>query len=198
MPREALGNFLHLSPFEAKDPCPSPVNIVGRMNLRRAFLFIAITSFALASEPKEVAEAAMRAWVSHDAKSLYQLSHPELISRMRSARAVLFYLKSHPEKGAIPRSGSDSEVVSLMCEALAAIVPPRDDRFVYEDRYVDTKEVGHLAIVTFESSATSVDRSSKARSSPTRFVLKQKDGKWLFMWSPAVSLHVDLAWDPRS
>ena len=74
-----------------------------------------------------------------------------------------------------------------MCEALAAIVPSRDGRFVYEDRYV----------VTFDSSVTSSGRSAKAPSSPTPFVLKKKDGKWLFLWSPSVSIHVDLAWDPR-
>lgn len=116
---------------------------------------------------------------------------------MRSARIIQFYLESRPEKSAIPKSGSGAEVVSLMCEALAAIVPPRDGRFVYEDRYVGTKEVGDLAVVTFESSVTSAGSSSKAQGSPTEFVLKQKDGKWLFLWSPAVSIHVDLDWDPR-
>ena len=139
----------------------------------------------------------MRAWETHDAKTLYPLSHPELILRMRSARIIQFYLESHPEKMAIPKSGSDAEVVSLMCEALAAIVPPRDGRFVYEDRYVGTKEIGDLAVVTFESSVTSAGSSSKARGFPTGFVLKQKDGKWLFLWSTAVSIHVDLDWDPR-
>lgn len=167
------------------------------MNWLRTFLLGAIASSALAGEPKEVAEAAMRAWVAHDAKALYPLSHPELISRMRSARVIEFYLEHHPEKSAIPKSGSGAEVVSLMCEALASIVPPRDGRFIYEDRFVDSKEVGDLAVVTFESSVASTGSSSKARSSSTTFVLKQKDGKWLFLWSPAVSLHVDLAWDPR-
>lgn len=167
------------------------------MNWLRMLLALVLASSALATEPKEVAEAAMRAWVSHDAKALFPLSHPELISRMRSARAIQFYLASHPEKSAIPKAGSDFEVVALMCDALAAIVPPRDGQFVYEDRYVGTKEVGDLAVVTFESSVTSASSSSKARSSPTTFVLKQKDGAWLFLWSSAVSVHVDLTWDPR-
>lgn len=139
----------------------------------------------------------MRAWVSHDAKALYPLSHPELISRMRGARIIQFYLEHHPEKNAVPKSGSDAEVLALMCEALAAIVPPRDGRFVYEDRYVDTKDAGDLAVVNFESSVTSAGSSSKPRISPTQFVLKKQDGKWLFLWSPSVSIHVDLAWDPR-
>lgn len=139
----------------------------------------------------------MRAWVSHDAKKLYPLSHPDLILRMRSARLIQFYLERHPEKRAVPKSGSDADVVALMCEALAAIVPPRDGRFVYEDRYVATKETGDLAIVTFESSVTPAGSAAKARSSPTEFALKREEGKWLFLWSPSVSIHVDLAWDPR-
>lgn len=167
------------------------------MTRLRTFLLIVTASSALASEPKEVAESAMRAWVSHDAKMLYSLSHPELISRMRSARLIQFYLERHPEKISVPKSGSDADVVALMCEAMAAIVPPRDGRFVYEDRYVHTKEAGDLAVVTFESSVTGAGSSTKSRSSPTEFALKKKDGKWLFLWSPSVSIHVDLDWDPR-
>jgi len=167
------------------------------MNWLRTFLFVAVASSALASQPRDVAEAAMRAWVSHDAQALYPLSHPELISRMRSARLIQFYLERHPQKSEVPNSGSDAEVVALMCEALAAIVPPRDGRFVYEDRYVDTKEAGDLAVVTFESSVTSAGSTTKAQSSPTEFALKKKDGKWHFLWSPSVSIHVDLTWDPR-
>jgi hypothetical protein len=163
----------------------------------RIFLILAVASPALAGKPREAAEAAMRAWVSQDAKTLYPLSHPELVLRMRSARIIKFYLESHPEKSAIPKSGSDAEVVSLMCEALSAVVPPRDGRFVYEDRFVGTKEVGDLAVVTFESSVTSAGSSTKSRGTSTEFVLKQKDGKWLFLWSPAVRIHVDLDWDPR-
>ena len=167
------------------------------MNWIRILLALTVASNALASEPKEEAEAAMRAWVSHDAKALYPLSHPELISRMRSARAIQFYLESHSEKSAIPKTGTGFEVVELMCDALAAIVSPRDGKFVYEYRYVGIKEVGALAVVTFESSVTSASSSSKARGTPTTFVLKQKDGEWFFLWSSAVSVHVDLIWDPR-
>jgi hypothetical protein len=167
------------------------------MNWLRTFLVLAIASPTFATEPREVAEAAMRAWVSHDAKALYPLSHPELILRARDARVIQSYLPRHPEKSVIPKSGSDAEVVSLLCEALAAIVPPRDGRFVYEDRYVDTKETGEVAVVTFESSVTSAGSVTKARGSPTEFVLKKKEGKWFFLWSPSVSIHVDLTWDPR-
>lgn len=167
------------------------------MNWLRTFLCLVIASPAFASEPREVAEAAMHAWVSHDAKALHSLSHPELISRVRGARIIQFYLEQHPEKSPIPKSGSDAEVLALMCEALAAIVPPRDGRFVYEDRYVGTKEAGNMSVVTFESSVTPAGSSSKPRISSTEFVLKKQDGKWLFLWSPSVGIHVDLAWDPR-
>ncbi len=139
----------------------------------------------------------MRAWVSHDAKALLPLSHPELISRMRSARIIQSYLEDHPAKRTVLKSGSDKEVVTLMCEALETIVPPRDGRFVYEDRYVGTTEVGDLALVTFESSVKSAGSSSRPLVNQDTFVLKRKDGQWLFLWSIAVSIHVDLDWDPR-
>lgn len=158
---------------------------------------LALASPAFAGEPREVAESAMRAWVSHDAKLLHSLSHPELIARMRQARVIQFYLERHPEKISVPKSGSDADVVALLCEALAAVVPPRDGRFIYEDRYLDTQEAGDLAVVTFESSVTSAGDAKKAWISPTAFALRKKEGQWLFLWSPAVRIHVDMDWDPR-
>ena len=167
------------------------------MNWVRSFLFLAIAHSSFADTPKEVAEDAMRAWVSHDAPVLVSLSHPELILRMRTARIIQFYLEYHPDKRMIPESGSDSQVVKLLCEALEEIVPPRNGDFIYKDRYIDTKEMGDLAIVTFERIVTSAVDSNRELISHPVFVLKRKDSKWLFLWSSAVNIHVDLEWDPR-
>lgn len=167
------------------------------MNLRHAIVFVSAAVGAFAAEPRTVAEAAMKAWVAHDAKALAPVCDPELVQKMRRARAVEFYLERYPEKAGIAKEGSDAEVVALLCDALASVVPPRDGRFVYEDRYLDTQVTGDLAVVRFESTVASAGKASNPLRSTTEIVLKKRDGRWLFLWSPAVRIHVDLAWDPR-
>jgi len=165
--------------------------------IRFSILFIlsACVAFA-AQEPRAVAEEAMTAWRSGDAKRLNAVAHPELKKRCREARIVQFHLEDKVEKKKMLESGSDDDALALLCEALGAIVP-RDVRVEYFDRFIETVRRGDLAIVTFESGWRAKNNSAHGRSSKIEVVLKRVGDDWRFLWSPAAQLHIDLTWDPR-
>jgi hypothetical protein len=162
----------------------------------RAFCFLLIASVAFAQAPRSVAEEALAAWRAGDAKRLDAVAHPEFKKRCRDARIVLFDVDRKEEKKKVLESGSDTEVVTLFCEALRAIIP-RDDRVEYFDRHLETIRKQDVAVVTFDSGWKQKSDPSVSRSSRVEVVLKKVGDDWRFLWSPAAQLHIDLMWDPR-
>jgi hypothetical protein len=165
--------------------------------IRTAIFFCLVTCAAVAAQaPRAVAEAAIAAWTARDAKSLDALAHPELKKRCREARIIEFYLGKKPEKKQVLVSGSDAEVIELLCEALRAIVPPRDTHLEYFDRYLDTANMGDLAIVRFDSGWKRKTDGVIGIEDKMEIILKKSGGEWKFLWSPSTQLHIDLSWDP--
>jgi len=166
--------------------------------MRGIFAVILLSSsVALAAqEPRSVAEAALAAWDTHDARGLSAVAHPELVRRIRDGRLIQFYVANRPSKASVASSGSDADVVALFCEALQAIVPPRDSQLEYFDRYVETNYKGDLAIVVFDSGWKRRSDGITGHESRKEIVLKKSGGDWKFLWSPAALIHVDLDWDP--
>jgi hypothetical protein len=163
----------------------------------RALIFLALTSVAMAvQEPRFVAEEALAAWHAADAKRLDAIAHPEFKKRCRDGRLTNFYVEDKESKKQKLISGSDSDVIALFCEALRAIIP-RDDRIEYFDRYVETVRKGDLAIVVFDSGWKRKSDPSVTRSSKAEIVLQKSGDDWLFLWSIAAQVHIDLGWDPR-
>lgn len=159
-------------------------------------LFLTTSVILAAQEPRAVAEEALAAWRAGDAKRLDTVAHPELKKRIRDARLVAFYVEGKDEKKKLLESGSDADVVALFCEALRAIVP-RDARVEYFDRFTETVRRGNLQIVVFESGWRAKSNPSTEHSSKIEVVLKKVGADWLFLWSPAAQLHVDLSWNPK-
>jgi hypothetical protein len=167
--------------------------------IRIATAFLLASSIAIAAqEPRTVAERALVAWSAHDARSLSTLAHPELIRRIRDARLINFYVAGKPDKKGILVSGSDAEVLALFCEALQAIVPPRDARVEYFDHYIETKAEGDRATVIFDSGWKRRSDGAVGDEFKQEVILKKSGDEWKFLWSPAVSIHVDLTWDPKA
>jgi hypothetical protein len=165
--------------------------------IRGAVVFLLITGFVIAAqEPRAVAEEALGAWRAGDAKRLEVLAHPELKKRFRDARIVRFYVEGKVAKTKILESGSDADVVALFCEALRSIVP-RDARVEYFDRFLEARQHGDLAIVSFDSGWHSKSEPSTVQASKIEVILKKVDDEWRFLWSPAAQLHIDLTWDPK-
>jgi hypothetical protein len=163
-----------------------------------AFLFLALNARAACDEPRAVAEAALTAWQKNDAVALDGLMHPELKKRLRTSNLLQFYFEMKKEDASQLKSATDAKVVELFCDALRVIVPPRDSRFEYIENYVATETHGKYAVVVFHSGMKSKTNPSPAPLSRMEVILKKSGDHWLFLWSPAVSIHVDLAWDPKA
>jgi len=165
--------------------------------LRSAIVFVLTTSTVVAAlEPRGVAEEALAAWHAGDAQRLEAVAHPELMKRCRDARILRFDVEGKKEKEKILVSGSEAEVMSLLCEALRAIVPGKE-RVEHTDRYLETDWKEGLAIVVFDSVSKPAGSSSAGVPMRTEVVLKKVGEDWRFLWSPAVQLHVDLTWNPK-
>lgn len=170
---------------------------LGKEMIRIVIIFLLTMSMALsAQEPRAVAEEALAAWRATDAKRLDAVAHPELKKRCRTARIVQFYIEGKDEKKKILASGSDAEVIALLCEALHAIVPGKD-KVEHTDRYLEIVRKGDLAIVVFDSVSKPTGNRSAGIPMKTEIVLKKVGEDWRFLWSPSVQLHVDLKWDPK-
>lgn len=154
-----------------------------------------VIASAVASEPRQVAEAAAAAWFEKDAERLHALAHPELIQRARTARICEFHFRDQPEKLKRLRTGSEAEVVSLLCEALRAIVPDNKPLIRVRD-YEKTELREGLAVVTFQTGWKSPSAGTKAFLTPEQIVLKKSGDEWKFLWSAAASIHIDLEWNP--
>jgi hypothetical protein len=165
---------------------------------RIAFAFLWLTAPVIAVQnPRTVAESALEAWHAHDSKRLLAVAHPELLKRLRDSTLVRFYVTRHEDKRSVVVSGSDAEVAALFCEALQVIVPAQFNGLDHLDRYVETRYKGDLAIVIFDSGWRGKSGDFEGIvSRNVRIVLKKSGDEWKFLWSPAVSIHVDLDWKP--
>jgi hypothetical protein len=165
--------------------------------IRIVVIFLLTLSMAFAAqEPRAVAEEALGAWRATDAKRLDAIAHPELKKRCRAARIVQFYVEGKEKEKKRLASGSDAEVIALLCAALQAIVPGKD-KVEHTDRYLEIVRKGDLAIVVFDSLSKPTGSRSAGIPMKTEVVLKRVGDDWRFLWSPAVRLHVDLDWDPK-
>jgi len=160
------------------------------------YFFLSVSSVIAAQEPRAVAEAALVAWSLRDAKSLNAVAHSELKKRCHEARIVQFYVADKEEQRKVLVSGSDFEVVALRCEALRVIIPNRDNRLAFFDRYVDTVHKNDRRVVVFESGWKRKSDGVVGPVAKTEVVLMKSGVERRFLWSPAVRLHVDLDWDP--
>lgn len=150
---------------------------------------------AAAEEPRVIAEAALLAMRDSDAVVLNRIAHPELKKRLRGSRLLTFYRGQKNDDTSLDHV-SDDKVVQLFCEAHKEIAP-RDSRVEYFDDYVSTKEQGNYAVVSFDSGWRS-KTSAQTQRTRSDVVLKKSGEKWLFLWSPAMNIHVDLEWDARN
>jgi hypothetical protein len=160
------------------------------------FLICAVSLGAAEDTPRIVAENALRAWENRDAASLLGLAHPELKSHVHDARITKQFLK---EKGRSVQLDqvNDETAFALLCEALTALLPARDPQREYFDLYVSEHHLGNRAFVIFDSGWRNRSDAAQSYHMRSTVVLEQKNGEWLFLWSPAVNLNVDLTWDPR-
>lgn len=159
------------------------------------FLLLSLAVAHAADDPRRVAEEALAAWHAADGKRLDAVAHPELKRRCRDARILRFYAEGKEDQQRILTSGSDTEVIALLCDALRAIVPG-PEKVEHTDQFLSTARKGDLMIVTFESISKPAGSRSSGTSMKTHVVLKRNGDEWRFLWSPAVQLHVDLTWDP--
>jgi hypothetical protein len=165
--------------------------------LRKILLMMLCTGTALAADgPRTVAEAALSAWASADGRKLETIVHPELMKRFREARIINFYVGNNENKKKTVASGSDAEVIAVLCEAIRAIIPPRSNQLEYFDRYVDTKLKNDLAIVSFESGYKRKSDGQIGLINKNEVVLKKDGANWKFLWSISIQIHVDLEWNP--
>jgi hypothetical protein len=166
--------------------------------IRAAFFYIlSAASLVAAGDPRAVAERAIGAWRDGNANILDAISHPELKARFRHARIVEFYVEDKPEKRKRLESGTDAEVVALVCEALRAIVPGRD-KVAHVDVFVKSEIKGEYAVVSFDSTSSPKGGTPSHQTSTTEVLLKKDGSDWKFLWSAAVQLHVDLQWKPSA
>jgi hypothetical protein len=150
---------------------------------------------AWTDDPRKVAEAALTAWRDSEPAVLSRLAHQELKQKLRTARLLTFHLERQafsPDVRALP----ENRVVELFCDAHRTIVP-RDSRVEYFDTYIATEVRGEYAMVVFDS-GWRFKNSGQSHQMRNEIVLKKSGDEWLFLWSPAVNLHVDLDWDPRT
>jgi hypothetical protein len=152
---------------------------------------------AAPEEPRAVAQSAIKAFQDGDAPTLGKVAHPELKRRLRTARLLKFYLEMKKIDTGFLSTAPESKVVELFCEAHRAIVPPRDSRLDYFDYYMSTVVHGDFAIVTFDSGWKTRAEHPVENHLQNEVILEKDGGDWKFLWSPGVSLHVDLEWDPR-
>jgi len=163
--------------------------------LRSLVLISVIASPAIATEPRQVAEAAATAWSEKDAPRLQAVAHPELIRRARAARICESYFREQPEKLTRLRTGSAADVIALLCEAMRAIVPDNKPLIRVRD-YEKTELRGDLAVVTFQTGWKRPTGGSKPFLTAERIVLQKSGDDWKFLWSDSANLHIDLDWNP--
>lgn len=154
-------------------------------------------AFAADRDPRALAESIIDSWSLSDRNVLVAVAHPELLERLRTARISDFYVSDKPEKKKVLESGEDTEVIAIFCEALRAIVPEKDTRVEYFNRFLGSLPQGELLIVRFESGWKRKIDGTIGVSRSQDIVLKKSRGEWRFLWSAAVQVHVDLSWDPR-
>ena len=150
---------------------------------------------AATDEPRLIAEAVLQAWRDSDAAALNRLSHPDLKKKLRTSRLLVFHLDQKNESSDVSAL-SDDKVVQLFCEAHKAVAP-RDGRVEYFDEYLSTENRGGFAVVVFDSGWRS-KTSAQTQRMRNEIVLKRAGDRWLFLWSSAMSVHVDLEWDART
>jgi hypothetical protein len=163
---------------------------------RIAIILFVFASTALALDgPREVAESALAAWKARDGAALTAVASTEFLARCRHARVFDSPVTDIGVKNRVLASGSDQEVVTLMCEAVGKLSPhPQNSIYTY----LKTIPKGDLLIVEFSDGWVSQTTGKVYGTFPTRVVLKKEGNRWRYLWSPAASIYVDLGWDPSS
>ena len=158
-------------------------------------LFIAVSGAFAANDARPVAESALAAWEARDGKALASISHSEFKARCRHACVFESPVTDKDLKQRVLASGSDQEVIDLLCQAVAKLAP-NPQKSIYT--YVKAVTKGDLLIVVFSDGWVSQTSGKVYGTFPTEVVLKKEGDEWRYLWSPAASIYVDLNWDPRS
>jgi hypothetical protein len=158
-------------------------------------LFFAASGAFAANDPIPVAESALAAWKARDGTTLAAISDTEFRARCRHARVFESPVTDRDLKQRVLASGSDREVVELLCQAVAKLAP-NPQKSIYT--YVKTIAKGDLLILVFSDGWISQTTGKVYGTFETKVVLKKEGDEWRYLWSPAASIYVDLNWDPTT
>jgi hypothetical protein len=162
--------------------------------MRFLLVFLVVASIAKASvDPRSVAEGALDALNSGDAKKLGAFAHPDLIAHLRRASIYRFWKGDNEARDKTLATGSDVQVIELYFEAVEAVLP---NRFHHTDKFIETKLKGDLADVVFQSRFLSPKDGAVHDTRTSDIVLKKVGDDWRFLWSVEIGIHTDVNWTP--
>lgn len=166
---------------------------------RYGWIFLLCVPALAAPDPRTVAEQGLAAWNARDSAALAAVAHPELIRRMRTAQATRDFVQLHPDRRAIPATGSPQEVVALFCDALREFAPhPRGATDPANHFLGIARKRDGGAVLTFDRVKKHGEDFNREDLAVVVVVLEQEGEAWKFLWLPSAQVHIDLTWDPTN